>query len=68
MGTHFLSNFITPNNPYVPSIPDPRLAKVGSSILTLKLGITNTEIQIELPDFLTKRKTILLKLWCRGRN
>ena len=33
LGLHTLSNFITTNDPYVTPIPDPRLAKVGSSVL-----------------------------------
>jgi hypothetical protein len=35
VGFHTLSNFITPNDPYVTPLPDPRLARVGSSTLTV---------------------------------
>ena len=34
VGFHTLSNFITPNDPYVTPIPDPRLARIGTSELT----------------------------------
>ena len=33
VGVHTLSNFITTNDPYVTPVPDPRLARVGSSRL-----------------------------------
>ncbi len=34
LGAHTLSNFIQTNDAYVTPIPDPRLAKTGSSVLT----------------------------------
>ena len=32
IGFHTLSNFITPNDPYVTPKPDPRLARIGASV------------------------------------
>lgn len=56
VGTHFLSNFITTNDPYVTPVPDKRLAKVGSSILTDDISATSTEIPIQSPDFFNQMK------------
>ncbi|HRQ28991.1 MAG TPA: hypothetical protein PLU49_02880 [Saprospiraceae bacterium] len=61
MGTHCLSNFISPNDPYVTPIPDLRLAKVGSSVITGDLDATATEIPIESPDFFNQMKNNHLK-------
>jgi hypothetical protein len=51
LGLHTLSNFTTTNDPYVTPVPDPRLAKVGSSVLTENIDATQTEIPIQSPDF-----------------
>ncbi len=51
LGLHTLSNFTTTNDPYVTPIPDPRLGKVGSSVITETINATQTEITIESPDF-----------------
>ncbi len=51
LGLHTLSNFTTTNDPYVTPVPDPRLGKVGSSVLTENIDATQTEIPIESPDF-----------------
>ena len=48
VGAHTLSNFITTNDPYVTPVPDKRLAKVGSSVLTA--GISEKEISIAISD------------------
>lgn len=61
MGTHCLSNFITTNDPYVTPIPDPRLAKVGSSKLVQAIGSTDNEIEIAAPDFFNQMKNNTLK-------
>jgi hypothetical protein len=53
IGFHTLSNFITPNDPYVTPIPDPRLARVGSSTLTASVDATQREIPVALPDLFT---------------
>jgi len=51
LGVHTLSNFITPNDPYVTTVPDPRLARVGYSLLSEDIDRTQTTIPIESPDF-----------------
>ncbi len=51
VGLHTLSNFITTNDPYVTPVPDSRLGKVGSSILTEDITSNTTEIPVESPDF-----------------
>jgi hypothetical protein len=51
IGVHTLSNFITTNDPYVTPVPDKRLGKVGTSILTENIDAKQTEIAIEAPDF-----------------
>ncbi|NNM04122.1 MAG: hypothetical protein HKO65_03385, partial [Gemmatimonadetes bacterium] len=50
VGVHTLSNFITTNDPYVTPIPDPRLARVGTTTLSRPLSHADTEIGIESPD------------------
>ncbi|XOV93734.1 MAG: hypothetical protein ACFHWX_03290 [Bacteroidota bacterium] len=61
MGTHCLSNFITTNDPYVTPVPDKRLAKVGSSVITSAIDTKATEIPIESPDFFNQMKNNNLK-------
>ena len=56
LGVHTLSNFTTTNDSYVTPIPDKRLAKVGSSVLTEDIDATQTEIKIESPDFFNQYK------------
>lgn len=51
VGVHTLSNFITTNDPYVTPVPDPRLAKVGSSVISKNTDANQTEIEVEAPDF-----------------
>ncbi len=61
MGTHCLSNFITTNDPYVTPVPDNRLAKVGSTIITKSIDDKATEIFINSPDFFNQMKNNNLK-------
>ncbi|MCG2460726.1 hypothetical protein K8352_08200 [Flavobacteriaceae bacterium F89] len=51
VGVHTLSNFITTNDPYVTPVPDKRLAKVGSSILTTVVAEDDINIKIEDPTY-----------------
>ncbi|RPH92956.1 MAG: hypothetical protein EHM72_16765 [Calditrichaeota bacterium] len=51
LGVHTLSNFITLDDPYVTPIPDPRLAKVGTTLLVADITSTQTDIPIASPDF-----------------
>ncbi len=51
IGVHTLSNFITTNDKYVTPIPDKRLGKVGSSIITKRLNKYEKIISIQDPKF-----------------
>ena len=68
MGTHCLSNFITTNDPYVSPIPDQRLAKVGSSVITNDIDKTTTTIPIQSPDFFNQMKNNNLKTVMIGKE
>ena len=61
IGTHFLSNFITPNDPYVTPIPDKRLAKVGSSVIVNSINAKETEITIQSPVFFNQMENNSMK-------
>ena len=61
IGVHTLSNFITTNDPYVTPVPDKRLAKVGTSVLTENIDTKQTEIIIESPDFFNQYENNNLK-------
>jgi hypothetical protein len=68
LGAHTLSNFITPNDPYVTPTPDPRLAQVGTSILTEDVSKLQTEIPIDSPDFFNQFKNNHLKSVIMGNE
>jgi hypothetical protein len=55
IGFHTLSNFITPNDPYVAPKPDPRLARIGASALTADIDAAQKEIPVAAPDFFRKQ-------------
>ena len=61
LGVHTLSNFITTNDPYVTPVPDNRLAKVGTSIITEEINNSQNEIPVESPDFFNQFKNNHLK-------
>ena len=61
LGLHTLSNFITTNDPYVTPVPDKRLAKVGTSIITEDMNKQQTEIFVKSPDFFNQFKNNHLK-------
>ncbi|MCQ6563075.1 hypothetical protein [Paenibacillus mendelii] len=50
VGLHTLTNFTTLNDPYVTPVPDPRLQKVGTSILTASVDEAATEIEVKDPE------------------
>jgi len=56
VGLHTLSNFITTNDPYVTPVPDQRLGKVGSSVISTDISETSTEIPIAAADFFNQFK------------
>ena len=51
LGVHTLSNFITTNDSYVRPVPDPRLAKIGSTKLARPAGAGDRVLYIEDPGF-----------------
>ncbi|MGD8276782.1 MAG: hypothetical protein PVH00_02095, partial [Gemmatimonadota bacterium] len=51
VGVHTLSNFITTNDAYVTPVPDPRLARVGTTVLASPVGPDATAFSIESADF-----------------
>jgi len=61
VGVHTLSNFITTNDAYVTPLPDTRLAKIGSSIITQDIDPEQSEIFIKAPDFFNQFKRNFLK-------
>lgn len=54
IGFHTLSNFITPNDPYVTPKPNPHLARIGASALTRNVDAGQTEMPVAAPDFFRK--------------
>jgi hypothetical protein len=55
LGVHTLSNFITTDDPYVTPVPDPRLARVGESALTVEVSARQREIRIEDPTYFSQQ-------------
>jgi hypothetical protein len=58
LGLHTLTNFITPNDPYVSPRPDPRLVRVGSSRLKADVDAEATEIEVEEIQLFRERQTL----------
>ena len=58
VGFHTLSNFITPNDPYVTPKPDPRLARIGESPLSAAIDAAQTEIPVS-DAAIFRQKTVL---------
>jgi len=56
LGGHTLSNFIQTNDPYITPIPDPRLARTGSSVLTHDIDAKETKIPVASPEYFTNEK------------
>jgi hypothetical protein len=58
LGLHTLSNFITPNDPYVTPQPDPRLARIGASQLSAEIDRGQKEIPVVAPDYFVKKTAL----------
>ena len=58
IGFHTLSNFITPNDPFVTPRPDPRLAVIGTSQLATDVGAAEKEITLFSADFFRKKTAL----------
>nr|WP_299381093.1 hypothetical protein [Allomuricauda sp.] len=60
MGVHTLTNFITPNDPFVTPVPDHRLASLGSTTLAKEISATDTEIEIsDIKPLIVKKNSKL---------
>ncbi|MFC1563283.1 hypothetical protein ACFL6G_00040 [candidate division KSB1 bacterium] len=68
LGVHTLSNFITTNDPYVTPVPDDRLAKVGSSLLSSNIDDKQTEIPVDSPEFFNQFNNNHLKSVVTGNE
>lgn len=51
IGVHTLTNFINTNDPYVTPIPDPRLAKTGTSRLVEDIDDSADQIPVASPEY-----------------
>jgi len=58
LGVHTLSGFITTNDAYVTPVPDPRLARIGSSTLAADIDADATEIPVEDAAPFRRRQTL----------
>jgi hypothetical protein len=68
LGVHTLSNFITTNDPYVTPVPDPRLARVGSTTLTQSISKDEKTIGITDPKFFNQMKNNTLHCVVIGKE
>ncbi len=50
-GVHCLTNFITPNDPYITPVPDQRLAYTGFGFLTTEIDSATTEIVVSTQEY-----------------
>lgn len=55
VGFHTLSNFISTDDAYVTPKPDPRLAQVGASKLTVDVDVAATELPVADPSWFRKQ-------------
>jgi len=56
LGAHTLTTFIQTNDPYVTPVPDPRLARTGTSALTAAIGPADADIPVASPGFFQNEK------------
>ncbi len=55
LGVHTLSNFINTHDPYVTPVPDPRLVRTGTALLTADVDAVVTEIPVASPEYFAHR-------------
>ncbi|MBI3867556.1 MAG: hypothetical protein HY299_03410 [Verrucomicrobia bacterium] len=55
LGAHTLSNFIQTEDPYITPVPDPRLARTGSSPLAQDIDAAATTVSVASPDYFAQR-------------
>lgn len=58
IGFHTLSNFITPNDPYVTPKPDPRLARIGASELASEIDAGQKEIPVAGTNYFARKSAL----------
>ncbi|UCH33241.1 MAG: hypothetical protein JSV65_11725 [Armatimonadota bacterium] len=58
LGAHTLSGFITTNDPYITPVPDPRLARMGSTVLAGAVDGKAAEVPIADPTAFRNRQTL----------
>ncbi len=58
LGVHTLTNFITTNDPFVSPVPHKGLAIYAKTVITEKIGKSDTEIQIRDSAFYHKKTTL----------
>jgi len=56
IGVHTLTSFINTNDAYVTPVPDPRLARTGSSPLAADLDTGSTEVRVTSPAYFANEK------------
>lgn len=56
IGVHTLTNFINTSDPYITPVPDPRLARTGSSVLVKDIDADQTQIEIASPEYFNNNK------------
>lgn len=56
IGAHTLTTFIQTHDPYVTPIPDPRLARTGSSLLAASVDSASREIPVASPEYFANEK------------
>ena len=56
LGGHTLTSFINTHDPYVTPVPDPRLARTGSSRLAEGVDSTATVIPVASPEYFSNEK------------
>ena len=61
LGLHTLANFITPNDPLVSPIPDPRLSAIGSTRLVKAISEREVNIIIDDPTYFNQKRRSHLK-------
>jgi hypothetical protein len=56
IGVHTLTNFINTDDTYVSPVPNPRLARAGSSALAAPLDERAAEVRVASPDYFANEK------------
>ncbi len=68
LGAHTLTTFIQTHDPYVTPVPDPRLAKTGSSNLTADVDDSTQAISVASPEYFANEKANWLHAAVMGQE